>query len=101
MPPVCLSSSRKQSYSDKLTLSFDVLCRKMTKSESLVPSRQPDFAGMMRPGHHQSTNFGLSAALERVSFNAPLTREQEAQSQPKRSAAVPGCSNVGGKSVGG
>jgi len=22
-----------------------------------VPSRHPDFAGMMRPGHHQSTPF--------------------------------------------
>jgi hypothetical protein len=32
------------------------------KSESLVPSRPPDFAGMMRPGHTQSTPFGLSAA---------------------------------------
>jgi len=45
----------QQYYSDKLTLSFDVFCRKKTKSESLVPSRYPAFAGMMRPGHDQST----------------------------------------------
>ena len=48
---------------NKLTLSFDVFCRKETKSEYLVPSRfYSDFAGMMRPGHDQSTPFGLSAA---------------------------------------
>jgi hypothetical protein len=50
------------SFSDKLTLSFDVFCREKPKSEGLVPSRQPDFAGMMRPGNHQSIPFGLSAA---------------------------------------
>jgi hypothetical protein len=49
---------------DKLTLSFDVFCRKKPKSESLVLSRHSDFAGMMRPGHHQSTPFGLSAASQ-------------------------------------
>jgi hypothetical protein len=49
-------------YSDELTLSLDDFCREKPKSESLVPSRQPDFAGMMRPGHDQSTPFGLSAA---------------------------------------
>jgi hypothetical protein len=54
--------SVKQYYSDKLTLSLDVLCRKMTKFECLAPSRHPDFAGMMRPGHDQSTPFGLSTA---------------------------------------
>jgi hypothetical protein len=52
----------EQYYSDKLTLSFDVFCREKPKSEGLVPSRPPDFAGMMRPGHHQSTPFGLSGA---------------------------------------
>jgi hypothetical protein len=45
-------------YSDKLTLSFDVFCQKKPKSECLVPSRSPDFAGMMRTGHDQSTPFG-------------------------------------------
>jgi hypothetical protein len=49
-------------YSDKLTLLFDVFCREKPKSEGLVPSRYPDFAGMMRPGHDQSTPFGLAAA---------------------------------------
>jgi hypothetical protein len=52
----------QQYYSDKLTLSFDVFCRKKPESECMVPSRQPDFAGMMRAGHDQSTPFGLSAA---------------------------------------
>jgi hypothetical protein len=47
--------------SDKLTLSLDVFCREKPKSECFVPSQQPDFAGMMRPGHDQSTPFGLSA----------------------------------------
>jgi hypothetical protein len=47
-------------YSAKLILSFDVVCREKPKSECLVPSRPPDFAGMMRPGHDQSTPFGLS-----------------------------------------
>ena len=51
-------------YSAKLTLSFDVFCRGKPKSESLVPSRPPDFAGMMRPGHDQSTPFGLSVASQ-------------------------------------
>jgi hypothetical protein len=32
---------------------------KKPDSESLVPSRYPDFAGMMRPGHDQSTPFGF------------------------------------------
>jgi hypothetical protein len=41
---------------------FDVFCREKPKSECLVPSRYPDFAGMMRPGHDQSTPFDLSAA---------------------------------------
>ena len=45
-------------YSAKLTLSLDVICREKPKPEGLVPSRPPDFAGMMRPGHDQSTNFG-------------------------------------------
>jgi hypothetical protein len=53
----------KQTYcSDKLTLSLDVFCREKPKSECFVPSQQPDFAGMMRPGHDQSTNFGFSGA---------------------------------------
>ena len=46
----------------KISLLFDVFCREKPKSESLVPSRQPDFEGMMRPGHDQSTNFGLAGA---------------------------------------
>jgi hypothetical protein len=49
-------------YSDKVTLSFDVFYREKPKSECLVPSRQPDFAGMMRPGQNQSTPFDLSPA---------------------------------------
>jgi hypothetical protein len=61
MPPVCLSSLRQQYYSEKRALSFAVFCREKPKSEYLVPSRQSDFAGMMRPGHDQSTPFGLSA----------------------------------------
>jgi hypothetical protein len=40
-------------------LSFDVFRREKPKSESFVPSCYPDFAGMMRPGHDQSTPFGL------------------------------------------
>jgi hypothetical protein len=52
----------QQYYSDKLTLSFDGFYRKKPKSECLVPSRHPDFAGMMRPGHDQSTPFGLSTS---------------------------------------
>jgi len=52
---------------DKLILSFDVFCREKPKSEGLVPPRPPDFAGMMRPGHHQSTPFGLSAVAPQES----------------------------------
>jgi len=37
---------------------LDVFCWEEPKSEGLVPSRPPDFAGMMRPGHNQSTSFG-------------------------------------------
>jgi hypothetical protein len=55
-------SSSSQCYSDQLTLSFDVFCREEPKSENFVPSRQPDFAGMMCPGHDQSTPFGWSTA---------------------------------------
>jgi hypothetical protein len=51
----------QQYYSDKFTLSFDVFCREKPKPESFVPSRYPDFAGMMCPDHDQSTPFGLSA----------------------------------------
>jgi hypothetical protein len=51
----------EQYYSDKVTLSLDVFCREKPKSKGLVSSRHPDFAGMMRPGHDQSTSFGLSA----------------------------------------
>jgi hypothetical protein len=38
-------------------VSFDIFYREKSKSESLDPSRQPDFAGMMRPGHDQSIPF--------------------------------------------
>jgi len=51
-------------YSDKLTLSFDVFCRKKPKFECFNHSCYPDFAGMMRPGHDQSTPFGSSAASQ-------------------------------------
>jgi hypothetical protein len=51
-------------YSNKLTLSFDVFCREKPKSEGLVASRPPDFAGMMRSGHDQSIPFGLSVASQ-------------------------------------
>jgi hypothetical protein len=67
----------QQYYSDKLTLSFDVFCREKPKSECLVPSRHPDFVGMMRPGHDQSTPFGLTAAGRAV-FNAKAQRRRDA-----------------------
>jgi hypothetical protein len=60
--PFRVLAGAEQYGSDKLTLSLDVFCREKPKSESLVPSRPPDFAGMMRPGHDQSTPFGLSTA---------------------------------------
>jgi hypothetical protein len=39
-------------------------------SEGLVPSRPPDFVGMMRPGPDQSIPFGLSAAPGRGVYAA-------------------------------
>ncbi len=45
-----------------------------------VSSRQPDFAGMMRPGHDRSTPFGLSAA----SFNAKTQRRKGSRDAPSR-----------------
>jgi hypothetical protein len=63
-----IAGSAQQYYSVKLTLSFDVICRGKPKPEYLVSSRQPDFAGMMRPGHDQSTPFGWSATRLTADF---------------------------------
>jgi hypothetical protein len=53
------ASAPAQYYSDKIIC---VVCREKPKPECRVPSRHPDFAGMMRPGHDPSTPFGLSIA---------------------------------------
>jgi hypothetical protein len=64
--------------SDKLILSFDVFCREKPKSEGFNHLCYPDFAGMMRPGHDQSTPFGL-AAVPRVRILTQRRKDAEAQ----------------------
>jgi hypothetical protein len=64
-------------FSDKLTLSFDVFCREKPKSESFNHSCYPDFADMMRPGHDQSTPFGLSTAGKMA------TKKQKTQTEAR------------------
>jgi hypothetical protein len=73
-------------------LSFDVVCREKPKSEGLVLPRYSDFAGMMRPGHYQSTNFETSG---KITFTvAAVGRPPHFSSQLKsaalcRAAATP------------
>jgi hypothetical protein len=83
-------------YSDKLTLSFDGFCRKKPKSECLVPSRQPDFAGMMRPGHDQSTPFGVGKLCTIRWGERPREPDPACQAKKRRlvsSLAPPNCTN--------
>jgi hypothetical protein len=70
-------------------LSFDVFCRKKPKSECLVYSRfHPDFAGMMRPGHDQSTPFGLSAVGKNGHKEAQKAQSNFLECGGKRSATL-------------
>jgi hypothetical protein len=73
-----------QYYSDQLTLSVDVFCREKPNSEGSVPSRHPDFVGIMRPVHDQSTPFGLSAQLPFAGFNAKGQYAEAQRSEPEK-----------------
>jgi len=58
---------------------------KKPKSEGLVPSRHPDFAGMMRPGHDQSTPFETS---EKIPFIVAAVGRPPHFSSKLKSAAL-------------
>jgi hypothetical protein len=66
-------------------LSLDIFCREKPKSEYFNHLCYPDFAGMMRPGHDQSTPFETS---EKIPFIVAAVGRPPHFSSKLKSAAL-------------